>query len=134
MSFKTDYWVATWTTVVTTAGGNANPDTLTKNGRSVSVSSAIPVVGARTISVTADTTPTANTAAEVDINIRASSDDNPSTFDDGATNIYASMNLTDADVKTMSVTPGPSHIKVAVDENASADAAPIVYIVVTWVD
>ena len=122
-----------WTTSVT--GANAAPDITTEviaAGDKVQIADyAIPVAGASKIAITGDTSPTDNTATDLDINVIASVDGG-TTFDDGVNNIYTSKNFGDAEQGTLLATPGPTHIKLRVDENGAGNAEPIAYVTVTW--
>jgi len=77
----------------------------------------IDVERARTIAVQADTTPPDNVSTSVDVNVEATLDG--STWD---TVPYAEMNLGDAEVKTMLVSPGPLRIRLRLDNNVASVA------------
>lgn len=123
-----------WTlTFVNVTGANAAPTTTTKNGNTVTNDTAIPIAGAKSISIQSDALTDANhTADDFDVNVITSSDGG-STFDDGTSNIYTSKNFAAVDlIGTFLATPGPTHMKVRVDENGALRADLIVYVYVTF--
>jgi hypothetical protein len=128
-----DRYKIEWTTSVT--GANDAPEATTEvraDGDITRVADyAIPVAGCKSIAITGDTSPTDNTATDLDINVIASVDGG-TTFDDGVNHIYTSKNFGDAEQGTFLATPGPTHIKLRVDENGAGNAEPIAYVTITW--
>ena len=106
--------------------------TQNSTNQSPTTDTAIDITGASMIAITADSTATANTSDDMDLNVITSFDN--STYDDGASagGIYTSKNFGDADVVTFVVTPGPKWMKLRLDENNSGAASVTVNVVVTW--
>ncbi len=117
-------------------GANDTADSVVKDtdGASMGVDAMINVGGAKSITVQSDAlTDTNHTSDDFDVNVISSSDGG-STFDDGTTDIYASKNFAAIDlIGTLNVTPGPTHIKIRVDENDGAKRADLrVKVAVSW--
>jgi hypothetical protein len=120
-------------TNITAANGTAT--SVHKDGESIGADAPLMIVGAKSIAIQSDAlTDTNHTADDFDVNVIASCDD-ADTFDDGTTDIYTSKNFTAVDlIGTLLVTPGPTHIKIRVDENGALRADLRVRAVITFDD
>ncbi len=72
------------------------------------------------VAIQGDTTATANTDTDIDLNVYATLDD--INWD---TEPFTGMKLGDNQIKMLLVSPGPLKIKLTADQNGSGNAAPI---------
>lgn len=79
---------------------------------------------AQSVAVQADSTAALNDATSVDVNVECSLDG--SKWDSTP---YAEMNIGDAEIKTMLVSPGPFRIRLRLDYNAGVSRADVRVIV-----
>jgi len=123
---KNGFWVITVVYIVQPTVTTLTWTNCTTTGVAPATDTAIDVSRAKSIAIQADSTVSANTATDIDVNVIASLDG--TTYD---TVSYAEMNIGDAEIKTMLVSPGVKNIKLRLDENASlrADVTVIVKVI-----
>ena len=139
-SGKTDLWVLTLTTIVQNAK-NAAPVSGTRNGSTVTSTffDNIPILGAKSITVQVLNT---GGSTDMDVNVHTSCDG--TNFDGGdvadgtvTAHPYTSMNFdgeTVSGYKSFPVTPGPSSMKIRIDENNVASVTGTINVLVVWSD